>query len=72
MKYIQLNDTDLNVSRICLGTAGFGDKTDQEKSFEADVSKSWMILYGQVEILLIQPMYTASGWKDTETAVSRS
>ena len=65
MKYIQLNDTDLNVSRICLGTAGFGDKTDQ-------VSKSWMILYGQVEILLIQPMYTASGWKDTETAVSRS
>lgn len=67
MKYIQLNDTDLNVSRICLGTAGFGDKTDQEK-----VSKSWMILYGQVEILLIQPMYTASGWKDTETAVSRS
>ena len=34
MKYIQLNDTDLNVSRICLGTAGFGDKTDQEKSFE--------------------------------------
>ena len=29
MKYIQLNDTDLNVSRICLGTAGFGDKTDQ-------------------------------------------
>ena len=38
MKYIQLNDTDLNVSRICLGTAGFGDKTDQEK-----VSKSWMI-----------------------------
>ena len=34
MKYIQLNDTDLNVSRICLGTEGFGDKTDQEKSFE--------------------------------------
>ena len=68
MKYIQLNDTDLNVSRICLGTAGFGDKNRSGKK----VSKSWMILYGQVEILLIQPMYTASGWKDTETAVSRS
>lgn len=34
MKYIQLNNTDLNVSRICLGTAGFGDKLDQEKSFK--------------------------------------
>ena len=26
MKYIQLNNTDLNISPICLGTAGFGDK----------------------------------------------
>ena len=34
MQYIQLNNTDLNVSRICLGTAGFGDKLDQEKSFK--------------------------------------
>ena len=34
MKYIQLNNTELNISPICLGTAGFGDKTDQEKSFE--------------------------------------
>ena len=34
MKYIQLNNTYLNVSRICLGTAGFGDKLDQEKSFK--------------------------------------
>ena len=34
MKYIQLNNTDLNVSRICLGTAGFGDKLDHEKSFK--------------------------------------
>ena len=34
MRYIQLNNTDLDVSRICLGTAGFGDKLDQEKSFE--------------------------------------
>ena len=29
MKYIQLNNTELNISPICLGTAGFGDKTDQ-------------------------------------------
>ena len=31
MKYIQLNNTDLDVSRICLGTAGFGDKLDQAR-----------------------------------------
>ena len=34
MKYIQLNNTELNISPICLGTAGFGDKSDLEKSFE--------------------------------------
>ena len=34
MKYMQLNNTDLNISPICLGTAGFGDKSDLEKSFE--------------------------------------
>ena len=34
MKYIQLKNTDLNISPICLGTAGFGDKSDLEKSFE--------------------------------------
>ena len=34
MKYIQLKNTKLNVSRICLGTAGFGDRSDQGKSFE--------------------------------------
>ena len=67
MRYIQLNNTDLDVSRICLGTAGFGDKLDQEK-----VLRFWMPLYGQVEILLIQPMCTANGWKDMGTAVSRS
>ena len=53
MKYIQLNNTDLNISPICLGTAGFGDKSDLEKSFE--------ILYGQVEILLIRQMSIANG-----------
>ena len=34
MKYIQLKNTDLNISPICLGTAGFGDKSDHGKSFE--------------------------------------
>ena len=45
MKYIQLNDTDLNVSRICLGTAGFGDKSDLEKSFEIGTFHQLYLLF---------------------------
>ena len=30
MKYVNLDHTDLKVSRICLGTAGFGDKLSEE------------------------------------------
>lgn len=33
MKYVNLDHTDLKVSRICLGTAGFGDKLSEEESF---------------------------------------
>ena len=52
MKYIQLNNTDLNISPICLGTAGFGDKSDLEKSFEilnAFVRAGGNILFGSKE-----------------------
>lgn len=34
MNYTVLNQTDLRLSRICLGTAGFGDKLNEEESFE--------------------------------------
>ena len=33
MKYVDLNNTELNVSRICLGTAGFGEKLNEEEMF---------------------------------------
>ena len=56
MKYIQLNNTDLNISPICLGTAGFGDKSDLEKSFE--ILDAFVQAGG---ILLIQQMYIVNG-----------
>lgn len=56
MKYIRLNNTDLNISPICLGTAGFGDKSDLEKAL-----RFWMPLCRQAEILLIQQMYIVNG-----------
>lgn len=33
MKYVCLKDTDLKLSRICLGSAGFGEKLDRDQSF---------------------------------------
>lgn len=34
MKYITLKDTDLNLSNLCLGTAGFGEKLNKDQAFE--------------------------------------
>lgn len=34
MKYTRLGRSNLQVSRICLGTMHFGDKTDQEEAFK--------------------------------------
>lgn len=33
MKYVNLKDTDLNLSNICLGTANFGTSVDKETAF---------------------------------------
>lgn len=33
MKYVCLRNTDLKLSRICLGSAGFGEKLNREQSF---------------------------------------
>ena len=57
MKYIKLGRTDLNVSRLCLGTMTFGWPSDEKSSFEildraydeginfldtADIYSSWV------------------------------
>ncbi len=34
MEYRVLEQTDLELSNICLGSAGFGDKLTRERSFE--------------------------------------
>lgn len=34
MNYKTLKDTDLSLSSVCLGSAGFGDKVNQETAFE--------------------------------------
>lgn len=34
MKYVMLNQTDLILSNMCLGTATFGDKLNKEQAFE--------------------------------------
>lgn len=67
MKYIQLNNTDLNISPICLGTARFGDKSDTEKSFE--ILDAFVRIGGN----FIDTANVYCKWlKDMETAVSRS
>lgn len=34
MKYVNLKDTDLNLSNICFGTGNFGTSVDRERAFE--------------------------------------
>lgn len=36
MKYIQLGNSDLKVSRICLGCMGFGDSQNGQHSWTID------------------------------------
>ena len=33
MQYVELGRTGLRVSRLCLGTMNFGDRTDEKQSF---------------------------------------
>lgn len=40
MKYIKLGNSDLKVSRICLGCMGFGDSTSGQHSWTSDEDHS--------------------------------
>lgn len=66
MKYVCLRNTDLKLSRICLGSAGFGEKLDRDQSFA--ILDAFVRAGG---ILLTRPMCTANGWKRWETAANR-
>ena len=44
MKYIKLGNSDLKVSRICLGCMGFGDSTSGQHSWTLDEDHSREII----------------------------
>ena len=44
MEYIKLGNSDLVVSRICLGCMGFGDATNGMHSWTLDEEKSTEII----------------------------
>ena len=44
MKYIKLGNSDLNVSRICLGCMGFGDAEKGMHKWTLDEKKSAEII----------------------------
>ncbi|MBR2250375.1 MAG: hypothetical protein IJ844_07710 [Prevotella sp.] len=41
MEYVRLGNSDLNVSRICLGCMGFGDATIGQHSWTIDEEPVW-------------------------------
>lgn len=42
MEYVRLGNSDLNVSRICLGCMGFGDATIGQHSWTMDEEPVWV------------------------------
>ena len=49
MEYIKLGDSDLNVSRICLGCMGFGDSSNGMHTWTLDEEKSMEIIKKALE-----------------------
>ena len=41
MKYTKLGNSDLHVSRICLGCMGFGDAKTGQEHIEKSLDMSW-------------------------------
>ena len=50
MKYIRLGNSELNVSRICLGCMGFGDSTIGQHSWTIDEEHSRQIIHRALEL----------------------
>lgn len=52
MQYITLGNSDLKVSRICLGCMGFGDAKSGQHSWTIDEAHSREIIRRAVELVL--------------------
>ena len=50
MKYTQLGNSDLKVSRICMGCMGFGDATNGQHSWTVDEEHSREIIKRGLEL----------------------
>ena len=50
MKYTQLGNSDLNVSRICMGCMGFGDASNGQHSWTLDEGHSREIIRRGLEL----------------------
>ncbi len=50
MKYIKLGNSDLNVSRICMGCMGFGDASNGQHSWTLDETESRKIIKRGLEL----------------------
>lgn len=44
MEYIKLGNTDLNISRICMGCMGFGDASSGQHTWTVDEEHSHVII----------------------------
>ena len=50
MKYAKLGNSDLNVSRICLGCMGFGDAQNGQHSWTVDEEHTRQIVKHALEL----------------------
>lgn len=71
MKYIKLGNSDLSVSRICLGCMGFGDPQNGQHSWTVDEKHTREIVKQALELginfltrlLLIRAAQASSIWE---------
>ncbi len=62
MEYIKLGNSDLNVSRICLGCMGFGDLKQGMHTWTLDEEMSLDIIRKAIEELIIVIDCPIYGW----------
>ena len=68
MKYVKLGNSDLNVSRICMGCMGFGDAAKGQHSWTIDEEHSREIIKRGLHIREAQ----ANSLSDVRSGISQS